>query len=237
MSQYFPNPYEPFSGDVNVKVDLSNYATKSDIENISHVDTSSFALKTSLANLKTEVDKIDIDKLVPAAVDLSELSNVVKNDVVKKNAYDKLVAKVNGIDTSGFVLKSKYDTDKSELDNKIPDTSSLVKKTDYDAKITDIEGKIPDVSNLATKIALTTVEDKTPDVSSLVKKTDYNTKITEIENKLNNHNHDKYITTPEFNTLAADVFNARLAQENVVAKTNFNNTISSLDSKISENKT
>ena len=65
---------------------------------------------------------------MPVAVNLSELSNVVKTDVVKKNAYDKLVAKVNGIDTSGFVLKSKYDTDKSELDHKIPDTSSLVKK-------------------------------------------------------------------------------------------------------------
>ena len=84
MSQYFPKPYEPFGGDINVKVDLSNYATKADIKSISHVDTSSFALKTSLANLKTEVDKLDIDKLVPVPVDLSKLSNVVKNDVVKK---------------------------------------------------------------------------------------------------------------------------------------------------------
>ena len=78
---------------------------------------------------------------------------------------------------------------------------------------------------------------KIPDVSNLVKKTDYNTKITEIENKLNNHNHDKYITTPEFNKLAADVFNARLSQANLVAKTNFDNTVSSLDSKTAENKT
>ena len=93
MSQYFPNPYEPFSGDVNVKVDLSNYATKADIKNISHVDTSSFALKTNLANLKSEVDKLDIDKLKPVSTDLSKLSNVVKNDVVKKTDYDKLVTK------------------------------------------------------------------------------------------------------------------------------------------------
>ena len=114
MSQYLPKPYEPFGGDINVKVDLSNYATKADIKNISHVDTSSFALKTSLANLKTEVDKIDIDKLVPVAVDLSKLSNVVKNDVAKRTEYDKLVAKVNSIDASGFALKTKYDTDKSE---------------------------------------------------------------------------------------------------------------------------
>ena len=135
--------------------------------------------------------------------------------------YDKLVATVSSIDTSGFVLKTKYDTDKTELENKIPDTSGLVKKTDYNAKITEIEGKISDVSNLATKTALTTVENKMPGVSSLVKKTDYNTKITEIENKLNNHNHDKYIDTPEFNKLAADVFNARSAQANLITKTDF----------------
>ena len=78
MSQYFPKPYEPFGGGINVKVDLSNYATKADIENISHVDTFSFALKTNLANLKTEVDKLD--KLVPVPVDLSKLSDVVKNN-------------------------------------------------------------------------------------------------------------------------------------------------------------
>ena len=105
--------------------------------------------------------------------------------------------------------------DKSELENKIPDTSCLVKKTDYSTKITEIEGKIPDTSNLATKTSLTTVENKRSDVSSLVKKTDYNTKVTEIENKPNNHIHDIYITTSEFNNLAADVFNARLAQVNL----------------------
>ena len=94
MSQYFPKPYEAFGGDINVKVDLSNYATKTDIKNISHVDTFSFALKTNLANIKTEVDKLDIDKLVPVPTDLGKLSNVVKNDVVKKDVYDKLVPKL-----------------------------------------------------------------------------------------------------------------------------------------------
>ena len=198
MSQYFPKPYEPFRGDINVKDDLSNYATKADIKNISYVDTSSFALKTNLANLKTKVDKLDIDKLVPVPVDLSKLSDVVKNDVVKKDVYDKLVTKVNNIDTSGFVLKTKYDTDKLELENKIPDTSGLAKKTDYNTKITEIEGIIPDINNLARKTALTTIENKIPSVNNLVKKTDYNTKVTEIENKSNNHNHDKYIDTFEF---------------------------------------
>ena len=86
MSQYFPKQYEPFGGDINVKVDLS----------------------------------------VP--VDLSELSDVVKNDVAIKTVYDELVAKVNSIDTSGFVLKTNYDADKKELENKIPNTSGLVKK-------------------------------------------------------------------------------------------------------------
>ena len=85
MSQYFSKPYEPFGGDINVKVDFSNYATKADIKNISHVDTSSFALKTNLASLKTEVDKLDIDKLVPVPIDLSKLSDVLKNDIVKNN--------------------------------------------------------------------------------------------------------------------------------------------------------
>ena len=147
MSEYFPKPYEPLGGDINVTVDLSSYATKDDIKNITHVDTSSFALKTNLANLKTEVDKLDFDKLTTVPVDLSKISNVVKNDDVKKTVYDKLVAKVNNIDTSG-----------------------LVKKTDYNTKITEIEGKIPDISGLATKTALTTVENKISSITGLVKK-------------------------------------------------------------------
>ena len=98
MSQYFPKPFRSFGKDINVKVDLSNYGTKTDLKIVTHVDTSSFVLKTGLANLKTEVDKLDIDKLVPVPVDLSKLSDVVKNDVVKKTVYDKLVAKVKNID-------------------------------------------------------------------------------------------------------------------------------------------
>ena len=139
MSQYFPKPYEPFGGDINFTVDLSNYATKCDIKNITHVDTSSFALKTNLTNLKTEVDKLDIDKLAAIPVDLSELSNVVKNDV-KKTVYDKVVAKVNNIDTSGLLKKTDYNRKINEIEDKISDTSGLVKKTDCNTKITEIEG-------------------------------------------------------------------------------------------------
>ena len=110
MSKYFPKPYEPFGGDINVRVGLSNYATIDDIKNITQVDTSSFALKTNVANLKTEVDKLDVDKLrslpnnlsllktkvdkldidkvAPVPTDISKLSDVVKNEVVKKTEYD-----------------------------------------------------------------------------------------------------------------------------------------------------
>ena len=135
MSQYFPRPFRS-RGNIKVKVDLTNYATKSDIKNITQVDTSNFELKTNLANLETEVDKLDIYKLVPIPADLSKLSNVVKNDVLKKVDYNKLVVKVNNIDTSDFVLKTKHNTDKAELEKKFPNISGLVKKTDYNTKIT-----------------------------------------------------------------------------------------------------
>ena len=138
---------------------------------------------------------------------MSKLSDVVKNDVVKKAVYDKLVAKVNNIDTSAFVLKTKYQTDKAELEKKFPMWLILLKKT----KLTELENKIPDVSNLATKTALTAVENKVPSVSNVAKKQNYDTKISEFEKKLTDHSHDKYMTTPEFSNLATNVFNARLA--------------------------
>ena len=116
MSQYFPKPFRSFGRNINAKVDLCNYATKTDLKNVTHVDTSSFELKTNLAILKTEVDKLNIGKLVPVPVDLSKSSNVVKNDVVKKAVYDKLVARINNIDTSEFVLKTKYQIDKADLE-------------------------------------------------------------------------------------------------------------------------
>ena len=128
MSQYFPKPYEPFGGDINVNVDLSNYETKADLKNATGIDTSKLALKSNLASLKANVDKIDVNKIKTVPVDLSKLSNVVKKDAVKKTVYDKLVAKVDNIDISGFLLKTKYDRDKSELEKKTPNTSALVYK-------------------------------------------------------------------------------------------------------------
>ena len=135
MSQYFPKPFQSSEGNINVKVVLLNYATKTDLKNITYVDTSRFALKTNLASLKTEVDKLDIDKLAPVPVDLSKLSDVVKNDVVKKAVYDKLAAKVNNIDTSDFVFKTKYQTDKTELEKKIPDVTLSRKQNSLNEKI------------------------------------------------------------------------------------------------------
>ena len=166
-------------------------------------------------------------KTVP--VDLSQLSNVVNNDVVEKTVYQKLVTKVNNINTTGFVLKTKYDTDKSDLEKKISaaekkfsDTSGLVKKTDYNSKITEIESRISSISDLVTNSAF----------SNLVLRTDYNTKISEIENKVSDHDHDKYITTSEFNQLTAENFKARLAQANLVTKKDFDAKLTSPNKKL-----
>ena len=141
--------------------------------------------------------------------------------------YDKLVARVNNIDTSGFVLETKYDAYKIELEEKILDTIKLPKTWDYNAKVSEIERKIPSISGLA----------KTPSISNLVMKTDYHTKISEIEKKLRDHKHGKYITTPEFNMLTAENFAARLAQANLITKTDFDAKLSSLNRKITSNKT
>ena len=120
MSKYFLKPPSDCEN-IKIKVDLSNYATKTDIKDITHVDTSNFALKTNLANLKTEIGKLDFDKLVPIPNDLSKLINLVKNEVIKKTEYNILITKVNNIDTSDFVLKANYNTKITELEKKIHD--------------------------------------------------------------------------------------------------------------------
>ena len=134
MSQYFP-PYRSFGGNIKGKLYLSSYGKQTDLKNVTNVDVSSFASKANLPSLKPKVDKIDIAKLTPVPNDLAKLINAVNNDVVKKTEYDKLATKVDNIDTTGFVLKTTYDTDKSDLEIKIsdadqknPDTSDLFKK-------------------------------------------------------------------------------------------------------------
>ena len=193
MSQYFPKSYEPFGGDINVKVDLSNYATNTDLKNISYIDVSSYALKTNLASLKSEVDKIDTDKLKTVPDDLTKLSNLVKNDVVKNTDYNTLKTKVDAIDVFKYVSRTKYEKDGSDfedkltkIDEKIPDISNLATKSSitsllptntFNSKITEIENKIktvdnkvPSITNLATKTELTVVENKIPDANGFVKK-------------------------------------------------------------------
>ena len=153
MSQYFP-PYRSSSSNIKVELDLANYATKDDVKNITHVDVSSYATKTNLAALKTEVDKIDIDKLKTVPDDLAKLSNVVKNEVVKKTAYSILKNKVDAIDTSKFVSRTKFMTETNALDDKID----------------KVEKKIPDISRLATKSSVTCLITEQEDYTDKVKR-------------------------------------------------------------------
>ena len=139
MSTYYP-PYKSSSSNVKVELDLTNYATKTDLKNVTHVHVSSFASKTNLAALKTEVDKIDVDKLKTAPVDLAKLTNAIENDLVKKTVYNTKVTsietqiaglskntvdnladitKLKAIDTNSFVTRTKFSADSNALDDKI----------------------------------------------------------------------------------------------------------------------
>ena len=178
MSTYYP-PYKSSSNNAKVELDLTNYAKKTDLKNITHVDVSSFASQTNLAALKTEVDEIDADKSKTVPVDLAKLTNAVENDLVKKTDYNAKVTniesqiagvtkntldnlgditKLKAVDTSSFVLKTKLTADVNMLENKI-DT---------------VDKKIPDISGLATKTSLT----------SYLQTSTFNSKVTEVENKI-----------------------------------------------------
>ena len=117
MSQYFP-PYRRSREDIRVQLGLSDYATKTDLKNSTYVDVSSFASKINLADLKSEIDKINTDKLKTAPDDLAKLSNVVKNDAVKKTEYSSLKTKVDNIDTSALLLKSTFNTKVNEIEGR-----------------------------------------------------------------------------------------------------------------------
>ena len=198
--QYYP-PCKSSSNNIKVELDLTNYATKTDLKYITHTDVSSFASKTNLAALKTEVDKIDADKLKTVPVDLVKLSNVVNNDVVKKTDYNTKVTsienqiagvtkntldnlgditKIKAVDTSNFVLKTKLaSSDVTTLENKI------------DA----VGKKIPDISGLATKTNLT----------SYLQTATFNSKVTEVENKTEATNIIAKSANTKANTIRSDL--------------------------------
>ena len=139
---YYP-PYRSSSNNIKVKLDLVNYATKTDLKNITHADVSSFASKTNLASLKTEVDKNDTDKLKTVPADLAKLSNVVKNDVVKKTDYN---AKVNSIEVQiASVTKNTTDNLNDIKKLKAGDTNNFVLKTKFSADINTSDDKIDGV--------------------------------------------------------------------------------------------
>ena len=175
---YYP-PYKSSSNNVKVELDLTNYATKTDLKNITHVDVSSFASKTNLAAVKNELDKIDVDKLKTTPVDLAKLTNAVEHDLVTKTVYNTKVTsietqiaglpkntvdnladitKLKAIDTNSFALKTKLSSDVTTLENKID----------------NVDKKIPDISGLATKTSL----------NSYLQTATFNSKVTEVENKI-----------------------------------------------------
>ena len=178
MSQYYP-PYRSSSNNIKVELDLANYATKTDLNNITHVDVSSFASKTNLGALKTEVDKIDADKLKTTPADLAKLTNAVEHDVVKKTDYN---TKVTSIEAQiAGLTKNTVDNLADITKLKANDTNSFVNKTKFSAdintlddKIDGVEKKIPDISGLATKTSL----------NDYLKTSTFNSKVTEVESKI-----------------------------------------------------
>ena len=199
---------------------------------MSHIDVSSFASKINLASLKAEVDKLDIPKLIPIPQDLAKLSNVIKNDVVKKTEYHNLANKVNNINTTGFVSKITCTSDIGKINNILKTGSDVASKDDWENlkakiskvdnflflldfhnKVTELENKIPNVANLGTKSLLSAIENKIPDINGFVKKTDYSTEITKIKND--------YVTTSALNAVHKDL----------IQKTYFDSELKKVDDK------
>ena len=196
---YYP-PYQSSSNNIKVELDLTNYATNTDLNNITHVDTSSFAIKTNLAALKTEVDKIDVDKSKTTTVDLAKLTNAVKNDLVKKTDYNAKVISTEGqiagvtkntidnladitklkkIDTDSFVTRTKFSADTNALDDKID----------------GVEKKIPDISGLDTKTSL----------NAYLQTSTFNSKVTEVENKIKSADIIAKSANTKANTIRSDL--------------------------------
>ena len=169
MSAYYP-PYKNSSNNIKVDLNLANYATKDDVKNITHVDVSSYASKTNLAALKTEVDKIDVDKLKTVPHDLAKLTNVAKNETVKKTDFS----------ADNYVRRTKFSTDTNALDDKIdkkiPDVSGLATKSSVTILIRDLNDRID-------KIKIKDYAKKTS-LSGYMLTSTFNTKSSELENKI-----------------------------------------------------
>ena len=196
---YYPL-YKSSNNNVEVELDLTNFATKTDLKNITHVDVSSFASKTNLAVLKTEVDKIDADKLKTAPADLAKLTNAIENDVVKKTDYNTKVTsidaqiagltkntvdnladitKLKAIDTNSFVTRTKFSADTNALDDKID----------------GVQKKPPDISGLATKTSL----------NDYLQTSTFNFKVTEVENKIKDAEIIAKSAVTKANTIKSDL--------------------------------
>ena len=198
MSYYLP--YRSSRNNIKVELDLSNYATKDDVKNITHVDVSSYATKTNLAPLKTEVDKLDTDKLKTVPANLAKLSNVVKNDVVKKTDCNAKVTSIEG-QIAGFT-KNTTDNLNDIKKLKVIDTNSFVARTKFSAdtnslddKIDGVEKKIPDISGLATKTSL----------NDYLKTSTFNSKVTEVESKIKDTDIISKSAVTKANTIKSDL--------------------------------
>ena len=179
---YYP-PYRSSRNNIKVKLDLSNYATKDDVKDITHVDVSSFASKTNLAALKTEAGKIDTDKLKTTPADLDKLTNAIENDVVKKTDYNAKVTSIEAQITG--LTKNTTDNLNDITKPKAIDTNSFVTSTKISAdtntlddRIDGVEKKNPDISGLATKTSL----------NDYLKTSTFNSKVTEVESKIKDTN-------------------------------------------------
>ena len=221
---YYP-PYRSSRNNIKVKLDLVNYAAKTDLKNITHVDVSSFASKTNLAALKTEVDKLDTDKLKTTPVDLAKLSNVVENEVVKKTDYNAKVTsieaqitgltknttdnlnditKLKAIDTNSFVTRTKFSADTNALDDKIDSLNDYLKTSTFNSKVTEVESKIKDTDIIA-KSANTKANTIRSNLTAYAKKADVVTDITTIKND--------YVTNASLSSQLNDLKSQHIATE------------------------
>ena len=196
MSEFFPEP-KSSGGRVKVELDLSNHATKTDLKNVTGVDTSKCAktvdlanlksnlansdvgklktFPTNLSNLKSKVDRLDADKIWPVPIDLSRLSDVVKNDVVKKNVYNAMIKNIEDKvpDIINLATNASLSAKISEVKGEIPSITNLATNASLNVEINEVKGEIPNISYLTTATALAAAENKIPSVSNLVKRTNY----------------------------------------------------------------